>query len=513
VGPYLQLRRWLADGTSTEHRAGAVSILAVVALLAWALFPLSNTSTDRTVGAVAGAASATGDGVSGPEAAAAAADAVGSPGAAVATQAGGPTGPSSRPTRAGGAGASPTGTVSRALTASDRGVTPSSIKVGFTVMDLANLGATGNTAVGIRNDTPKVIQALVDDANARGGVLGRKIQPVVKSVDLLSASDQQAKCLEFTRDDQVFAVVDTYTFLLPESAACVTQQNKTPLITAFPGTDAEIAAANPYLISLRKSETRVMHDLAYGAAAAGFFDKSKGFVKLGLVTHGCRRDHIDGPNGLKRWLREVGVTTWSEFKVGCGDNDEQAMGPAAVLQHRQDGVSHVMLVVTETGIDRYTATAASQQWHPKYFQSDYFNATLDANSGDYDPDGYDGTLAYTELNRGNPAELAPVQECSRRLKAAGLPEAKTWIADVEALTYCEHFELFLRAATAAGPDLTRIGFGRAVSTVGELRGTMTNYSRFDTPGKLTGGDAVALAQWRRDCKCWVRVGDFRPAWG
>src|SRR5581483_4932470 len=98
-----------------------------------------------------------------------------------------------------------TGPVAR--TASDQGVTPDTIKVGFLLVSFANLDAAG-FAFGQRQDREAAIKAYVDDVNKRGGIHGRKVvYTIVKSDPFNAAANRQA-CIKLTTDEKVFAVLN-----------------------------------------------------------------------------------------------------------------------------------------------------------------------------------------------------------------------------------------------------------------------------------------------------------------
>src|SRR5207247_10892491 len=101
------------------------------------------------------------------------------------------------------AGSTSGGTAKIVLRATDRGVTADSIKVGFSIISLGGLNLAGY-ASGTRDDMTAVVDALVDNANKEGGVLGRKIVADKKYIDLLRADAQRQGCLHFIDTDGGF---------------------------------------------------------------------------------------------------------------------------------------------------------------------------------------------------------------------------------------------------------------------------------------------------------------------
>jgi ABC-type branched-subunit amino acid transport system substrate-binding protein len=398
------------------------------------------------------------------------------------------------------------------LTASDRGVTADSIKLAFGIVNIAGLDQAG-VAVKLRTDIPEVVDALVDEANKQGGVLGRKIIAVKLKADITSPNDQRAKCLEGTQNQKVFAMMDFASMIVPASRACVALENKTPLITYLPGSSAEVQAAAPFVMSTGKDDNRRVKDLAYGARDAGFFDPAKGYKKLGLLIDNCEPSVFNATNGLKAYLREVGITSWSEFTTDCDAAAQQRSGPQAVLQFQTDGVTNVLLAAATTAVGSFLTAAKAQGFHPKYFVSDFWALSTDTASSSFDPDQFDQAQGLSSYHKGDPLKYPAARTCSKIFTDHGLPPATNFAKDAEALTLCDHLQLFLQAAKRVGADLTRTKLSAAVQVIGDFNGAVVELARFNRAGKYTGGDALAPVQWRRDCTCWVQVGDYRAPYG
>src|SRR5439155_25899685 len=107
-----------------------------------------------------------------------------------------------------------------------------------------------------RDDRTQVVDALVDNANKEGGVLGRKIIADKKYVDLLRADAQRQACLDFIDTDGVFAVFDSFSMLYSAAKACVTVEKKTPLISGNPGSADSVRKGAPYQISPQPDDNR-----------------------------------------------------------------------------------------------------------------------------------------------------------------------------------------------------------------------------------------------------------------
>lgn len=545
MGPFLQMRLWATTAPTSERIFAAVGGVLAVALVAWALVPEGGGSESVAAGDATfsdggfleeGAAldgvgtdvPSTDDSTPGVEPTF---DENGAPidpavgdvpvdGAAPLPDS--PTGgatpgdagadPAGAPAPAGGAGGGGGQPAAGPLTASDRGVTPESVKVGLVTLNLGGLEAAG-FAAGLRGDIRQTIKAYVDAANKAGGINGRKIAPVVKTVDLVSEDDQRRKCLEFTKTDKVFAIVDSVGFLTEPTKACVSVENKTPLYTAIPGSAREIAKAAPYQISPRKDHSRAVRDYVAAAKADGFFDPAKGFKRLGLVTDECE---VDTLADLKAALAQAGVKNVSEFRVACDITAQRSVGGPAVLQHQRDGVSHVFFGIANPAVTSYTNVAENANYRPKIFVSDWWTLSTNQSAEDFNPAVFDGARGVTSTVDGDTAVGKPLPEltrkCSKIMQDAGIPPITGAPADIEVVIMCEHFELFLKMARNAGSNLTRSGMTQNIGSVGVFNGSTVFQSSFDRPGKYTGGDAIKISVWKASCKCWHAASPYRKAY-
>jgi major membrane immunogen (membrane-anchored lipoprotein) len=117
-----------------------------------------------------------------------------------------------------------TATTTAQLTASFRGVTADSIKIGIVIIDYNTIKDFVDFT---RGDQQKIAQAFVDDINANGGVLGRKIVPVYKIYKPIGNQDTLAVCTSLTQDEKVFAVLGVFIDFSGDSQLCLTRDHKT----------------------------------------------------------------------------------------------------------------------------------------------------------------------------------------------------------------------------------------------------------------------------------------------
>jgi hypothetical protein len=91
-----------------------------------------------------------------------------------------------------------------ALTASFRGVTATSIKIGIVTIDYTCIKQFVNFTEG---NEPAIAQVLIDQLNAHGGILGRKVVAVYRSICPIGNAQSLDACTSLTEDEKVFAVM------------------------------------------------------------------------------------------------------------------------------------------------------------------------------------------------------------------------------------------------------------------------------------------------------------------
>src|SRR5437764_496412 len=333
---------------------------------------------------------------------------------------------------------------SQQRTASDRGVTADSIKVGFLIAQLGGLDATG-FALGMRTDQAQAIKAYVDHANAEGGVNGRKITYVTAKSNPLDAQSMRSACLTMTQDEKVFSVMDTAA-TIGIAHECYAE-NKTPHVFTSGQTVDEglFQRDGGYNVSTGASGTRALQNWAEFALQAG--EIAPGSGKLGLLDDDCTPDGDIFDKQFKPLLQSHGVPFY-EARVTCDYTAAQQQIPGAVLQMRQNGVTRVFMAVIFSTAQTFIQNAQSQAWTPKYSVSDFWGLNLDFSAKNFNADAFDRTRSYTFSRSGEEAAHVPyspaVQECSKELSDEGLPAIKGESNDdAEVLSLCGSFKLWL----------------------------------------------------------------------
>ena len=248
------------------------------------------------------------------------------------------------------------------------------IKVGLFAADYTKLvKSVGGSTSG--SDPHAINRAIVKALNARGGLAGRKIEPVYETLDGTAAdysAQEQAACETFTRDNRVEVVISNgvgseifYSCLLRAGLGLVTG-NPTE------GTDTVTLRQYPNVFD-PPGMTTDRQAVAYieQSIRTKWLTKSN---KVGVLLSGCpwgtrTYDKIVVPR-----LRALGASV-EQFSIGCPAKGSGELGTTssatqnAVLQFRSANVDRVMILTGHgdaTAYVSFTSNAESQGWRPGY---------------------------------------------------------------------------------------------------------------------------------------------------
>jgi hypothetical protein len=384
------------------------------------------------------------------------------------------------------------------LTASDVGVTPASIKIGVAILDVGAAKDFGyNFDLG---DQQARYNALIAAQNAKGGINGRKIVPVYKTLDAANpVTSDQAACVAWTKDAKVFSVLVESEFV-QSGTVCVIGQGATPLFTTDGIDDSYYA--NGLYFSTQASDNRIVRDHAHYLAEKGVL-KGK---KIGILTgDGAERLSID--HTLVPMLKQLGYSV-ADIEVVPGDTTGTQKLPIAVSNFKAAGVNFVIVEANVILAGPFVQAAHRAGFDPQYALSDFNNEINDQVAGYY-PDTFDGTVALSThqfplYRAGQPPPPAD-QGCLDRVQRVDpkvMPATNS--AHEVAMGECAIFDAWVAAATAAGPDLTRANLVRGANTLRSLGIAGTLGGSFAS-GKHDAVDSEREVQWHKTCKCWELV--------
>jgi hypothetical protein len=346
----------------------------------------------------------------------------------------------------------------------DQGVTPTTIRIGISVINFAALRAVGVTL----NDGnyQDAVSALTANMNAHGGVDGRKLVPYFVEMNPASSSSINSSCSELTEDDKAFIV------LFPVYPDCFQQTYDTPVIGGvLPGTLPASAAAD---FSLTPP------DAAYDPVQLAAFDNRGAFrdKRVGLFYG---PDDTSEAKVVQSELKKlhVDVVLSAEDSVTATDTvaaDQEAQTIA--LRFQDAGVNEVV-GVGGTGATTWPRALQDNQstYKPPWIATNVTALASYVASAKGGNPYLDNVMASTPVSSAYQVWMDPaMQKCAAIVRKAypsdaisapanpNSPQAAssgsdTTYAAVEAA--CQDLAIFAKIADAAGKHLTVASFTKA----------------------------------------------------
>jgi hypothetical protein len=247
----------------------------------------------------------------------------------------------------------------------DQGVTATTIRIGFPVIDFPALAVVG---VHLNDGNfQHAISALTSYRNAHGGIDGRKIVPYVALDDPAITASSQTVCTQLTEDDHVFVAI------APVYPDCYQATHDTPVIDGtLPGTLPANAAVDFNLTP---------PDEAYDPIQFAAFKKAGVFKgkKVGIY-YGSGVDATEA-HLLQSDLKKLHVDV-----VQFAGDDAPATDTAAVdqdtqtiaLRFKSDGVNEVVAVGGSGATDWPRALDGIQSsYKPPWIATNYTSVSSD----------------------------------------------------------------------------------------------------------------------------------------
>jgi ABC-type branched-subunit amino acid transport system substrate-binding protein len=387
-------------------------------------------------------------------------------------------------------------------------VTADTIKIGFTFPDLAALAKTGL----IKADNgpyDKMMQALVDDVNANGGVNGRKLVLATQGFSVIDPVKSLATCTTMTEDDKVFAVLGGFSDAAP--ALCVVQQHATILVGGYglPYDDALLAKAKaPWANWYAKTERAV-------PALVQALDKNQLLDGKTIALYGY------GANGpalidiAKQALQAAGksVATTATIDVPLTDTQAYNAQEKVIAQHFKD--AHVNAVFLLGGAPPGTNFDAVG-FYPEMFLPSVENVGAAAYTNPLNK--FPLIVATSPSGDPNAAFDTPAmqhcrqvwkQKTGQQIVNGALTGSQTDMTWVGMEFTCSALQIFVAAAKAAGTNLTNATWQHGLESIGKIAVPNAPISSFG-PNKADANDNFQLEQFNRAWKPGSTVEEFKP---
>jgi ABC-type branched-subunit amino acid transport system substrate-binding protein len=382
-------------------------------------------------------------------------------------------------------------TAPEARTASARGVTADTIKVGFSYIDLESLAEAGVIKIS-HGPYEEIIKSLVDDVNARGGIQGRTLELVTAKYSPIGNTEQLAACTQLTEDEQVFVVLNG---LLYDNNLCVVQQHSTALISSYGLNGTRLGKARAPWATYGASDERAIEALVRILDESG---ELEGHTIAVYAAQAANKPLIDQ---MVKAVEDAGYTVADTALMDAPDTDVQAAtAQDKIIAQRfmDEGVDTVLNV----GLFIPGADFDAAGFHPRMYSLDIGNIAAAAFTNPLGKFPIVAGLGAT----GDPDAAYNTAEFNRcrdvYKKATGKEIKTTTQEDLEGessgytamAVACTTMQIFTAAAEAAGANLTNDSFQKGLESVGKIELANTPTASFG-PGKPDGQDSFQLLKF------------------
>ncbi|HVU72023.1 MAG TPA: hypothetical protein VHE83_03590 [Mycobacteriales bacterium] len=426
------------------------------------------------------------------------------------------------------------------------GVTATAINVGFTYDPGANqaLAAVGGAALA-GADVKQMFQAVIDDINAHGGIVGKQISPVVDTVSDNGQSQAQADdeaCSYFTQDHRTYAV-----FILPgdeEGRRCLERNGATALVneTLSTTTEGDFARHPSYVEPGTLAYDRALVTLSGSLARQGWYggwntrtgsSMPGGAPVLGVVYED------DGAEGgsmksavtsrLLPALAAAGhpvdpanVVSVTAINSSADYSAFTTQASTAALKLASNGVTHVILADHAGGLMEFMVAAADKQgYFPRYGFTTQAGPQANLDAGLVSAKDLAGSMGIgwfpnldlpAAANPPNgPYSTAATKHCLAVLAAKGITFANA-NASSQGLGVCDDLYTLKQVLEAGGPELTTASWSRGIAALGNRLTSAVSLAQTIAPDHRDTADGVRDYDFDASCRCMAYVGStYAPA--
>jgi ABC-type branched-subunit amino acid transport system substrate-binding protein len=381
------------------------------------------------------------------------------------------------------------------------------IKIGITILNLANATALGFPGGASPADQEAVWSYWADQYNKAGGANGRPLEVHFATYDPIQESSMRDACLELTEHQHVFLGVASGGFVGPP-LLCFTEEHNTPLLaagssgvpqeffprsrglllTAFQGSDRTVknfVAELDALKVLKGKKVGIMFDLRSGPASIA--------------------------DQLESTLKAAGYNVAHKSVYSADYQTAASQVPVEVQQMEANGVNAIVNMAHTLILTQFTQNATGQGYTPPYYNSDWNGANSDFYYSNM-PSSYDGNINFTITRSGefrvNAPEPALDKQCREEAsKALGKTVPRDDTTNGAYARDCAFFELLTRGLVAAGSNLTGAGFTNALRGLGSME--VAGFGGFNFGPTPDGAELIRTSVWHANCKCVEPVTPFR----
>ncbi|MGI9603186.1 MAG: ABC transporter substrate-binding protein [Acidimicrobiales bacterium] len=384
-----------------------------------------------------------------------------------------------------------------ALTASFRGVTADSIKVGVHFVDLE---VVFDIVALDHGDYQASFQVVIDRVNEAGGINGRMIEPVFAAIDPIGTDPATEACIRLTEDEEVFAVIGQF---LDETPLCYVDSHDTVLVGGSITNELIGRAEAPWFTN-NASADRLNTDILNAFVDGGEFEGTT----VGVVGNAVDQGLVD--EVVIPTLEAGGVETIeTAFIEDTGGNEAESDVQVAVIAERFESSGVDAVVVVDAAAIPLLGGLEDVAYRPKLLATALGSVRVFIrDEAGRDLSVLEGAVAGNQAEQLIWWDDPAIQECIELIEAAtpGLeifdpatrPEGEAENI-VSIFTACHTVELFAQIATAAGVDLTNETFLAAGEALGTVDMPGIGEVRFG-PDKYDGAESIYLYQWNDEAQ-------------
>ena len=383
------------------------------------------------------------------------------------------------------------------------GVTDDTVTVSFVITDTSAVAAAFGWELPDEGDREAQIMALVETANANGGVSGRMIEPKIHIFNAIQDSpvSEESLCNAITQDDKAFAVVMTGQFQENARPCYANAQTLMLDLTLYPLDQSGFEELAPYYWSpVLPSYEDVIAGLAGDLTESGWFEGAT----VGVIAIESAINQRAYEQQLLPVLDDAGVDVVSYNTIdptdGTSFNNDQLQ---AIVNFKEAGVDKVIAVGGSRLVSWFIDTSITQNFTPAYAMTSYDSPEFSVfNYAEY-LSGASGisVLPGFDVNDGQYAFPAGEAEqgCLDSFTAAGL-DFETRANVRTGLMFCDA----IRLMTTAGADLDEFsaqGMTEAFWRLGDTFEAASVYGVEYEEGKYAGGDLFRRFSFDESCGC------------
>ena len=425
---------------------------------------------------------------------------------------------STSPTTAKGATTAPKST--EPLTASFRGVTADSIKIGIPYVDYKSIEQYVDETHG---DQKAIYQAVIDDINENGGVLGRKLVPVFKEyvpIDPTAPNGSLALCTVFTQDEEVFAVLGVYIDFSGDSQLCLTRDKETIHIGHELDASMIEQSIQGLLLTPDRTSDRSTDILLNVLDQEGTLDGKKVAIMADSEREGATK-------GVEETFDKMGVDRGSTAVLAIAGEDTaaaQSQLDAFLEKWDTEGVDALFVMGLKSAAEQFIVKVKDKLPDLQLiFESDSSARTAATKlvQAGTDPNPYEGALVLQGQSETEQYNTKAFQDtCLKAYKTQtgkDIVDPADWKPGADGSTInkefiglrdaCDEIYALVAIAEKAGPNLTNDTWIDAVNSFGPIKlSGVQPYASFGK-GKYEADDGARLAAWNSSIS---GSGDYEP---